>query len=332
MNQLRKNILTGDLSILAEKRAKRPGDLLKVKGARKRTPKRGCLFEEENMRNESILSVYPASAKDNGWRAVIIKNKYPTFIESGKDAPKQDTFYGSKPSKGYHHILVTKDHDKNFSNLSPADASLVFTALQEHSVRLSTDKAIKYISIFQNWGQSAGASIFHPHYQIAAMEIIPPKVQKSLAGSKKYLKAHGLCGHCAVIKHEQRQKTRVILENEEVIAIAPFASQRPFEINIFPKNHLADINESPKTSLQAMASALNIVLKSLYTALNDPDYNFYIRSAPMSSVKSIKSFYHWHIVLFPRLSISAGLELDSGVDVVVTNPDEAAKMIRENIV
>jgi len=39
---------------------------------------------------------------------------------------------------------------------------------------LSDDACIAYISMFHNWGPSAGASIYHPHYQMIALPIIPP--------------------------------------------------------------------------------------------------------------------------------------------------------------
>ena len=38
--------------------------------------------------------------------------------------------------------------------------------------------------------------------------------------------------------------------------------------------------------------------------------------------------YHWHIEIIPKVTVKAGFELGTGVEINVVDPDEAAKILR----
>jgi len=73
---------------------------------------------------------------------------------------------------------------------------------------------------------------------------------------------------------------------------------------------------------------LQIALLKIEKKLSDPDYNFFIHTAPLKN-KAEHKHYHWHIEIMPRFSIAAGLELGTNVFVNTVDPDEAAKLLRE---
>src|SRR3989344_5498444 len=126
---------------------------------------------------------------------------------------------------GCQDLVVTREHDKNFPKLSSQNAFLVLQAFQERYRMLALDSCIKYVSIFHNWGFKAGASVYHPHYQIIGLPIIPPDVWHSLRGSLSYQKKHRVCVHCAVLSWEKKEKKRVVYENKGVLVVAPFVSR-----------------------------------------------------------------------------------------------------------
>lgn len=44
---------------------------------------------------------------------------------------------------------------------------------------------------------------------------------------------------------------------------------------------------------------------------------------------SYEGLFHWHIEIIPRLTISAGFELGTGIYINVVTPEDAARYLRE---
>ena len=57
-----------------------------------------------------------------------------------------------------------------------------------------------------------------------------------------------------------------------------------------------------------------------------PELNLWIRTAPRGAEQ-----FHWHVDIAPRLTIKAGFELGTGVDINVYPPEQAAADLRECI-
>lgn len=327
MSEFRQDLVSGDWIIISTERSKRPHQF--KAGKRRKTPKKGCIFEDpkEAAKNGVVLASKPQDKKE--WKLQVIPNKYPAvskdgiwMMNVGRTGP-----FRLLPGYGYHEVLITKDHNDTYADLAPADALLVFEAFKERYKALAEDGNISYIHIFANYGESAGASVHHPHYQILAIPIIPPDVSRSLRGSQDYKKTTDSCVHCAQIAWERRQKKRIIFENKHAVVFAPYASKEPFEMRIFLKKHRPFFEDSSREELKGMADALQKALLKLKKALHDPDYNFFIHTSP-SRNKDKHSHYHWHIEIFPKTNISAGFELGTSIEVNTMDPDIAAKFLR----
>jgi len=72
---------------------------------------------------------------------------------------------------------------------------------------------------------------------------------------------------------------------------------------------------------------LQAALKKVERRLKDPDYNFFIHTSPVKNKKKY-GHYHWHIEILPKISISAGFELGTGIEITAVDPDEAAKILK----
>jgi UDPglucose--hexose-1-phosphate uridylyltransferase len=79
--------------------------------------------------------------------------------------------------------------------------------------------------------------------------------------------------------------------------------------------------------IEPLSQILHDVLAKFYRGMNNPDYNYCIRSAPHYS--SSGPYYHWHIQIMPRLTTPAGFEIGSGISINVALPEESAKFLRE---
>jgi len=335
-SELRQDLVSGDWILFAPGRARRPEQFAE-KGRVKKTPKTNCPFENPaSAAGGAPVAIYnrsslPSLTSTKNWKIQIIPNKYPAVIHSALPAKvSKKGPYSIMPGVGHHEVLITRDHNKNFAHLGKTDAEMVFRAFRDRYSTLLDDGEIAYIAVFHNWGPKAGASIYHPHYQMIAVPVVPPDIEHSLKGSKSYFKKYKKCVHCVQISMEKKDKKRVIFENDCSIAFAPFVSRSEFEIRIFPKTHISFFEDTPTQIINCVSETLQKVLKALERSLNYPDYNFFVHTAPLNNKKDYKH-YHWHIEVQPKINIQAGFELGTGIEINVVDPDEAAKLIRKNV-
>ncbi|UCC43068.1 MAG: galactose-1-phosphate uridylyltransferase, partial [Candidatus Zixiibacteriota bacterium] len=61
--------------------------------------------------------------------------------------------------------------------------------------------------------------------------------------------------------------------------------------------------------------------------LNNPDYNYVLRSAPIGDEDT--RHLHWYLVIIPKISIPAGFEIGSGIYINTVAPEESAALLRE---
>ncbi|TSD02522.1 MAG: UDPglucose--hexose-1-phosphate uridylyltransferase, partial [Parcubacteria group bacterium Athens0714_26] len=181
---------------------------------------------------------------------------------------------------------------------------------------------------FQNWGPTAGASVYHPHYQSIAIPVVPLHIKISINGSDRFYKEHKKCVYCVMIEHEIKNKRRIIYENEEAVVFTPFFSESPFEVRVLPKKHFSYFEDTPEKALKGTAAALQYALKKVTKNLNDPDYNFFIHTAPIKN-KEKHTHYHWYIEIRPKFFNIAGFELGTNLEINEVDPDKAAKILRK---
>jgi UDPglucose--hexose-1-phosphate uridylyltransferase len=106
-----------------------------------------------------------------------------------------------------------------------------------------------------------------------------------------------------------------------------YAAQSPFEVRIFPKQHAASfmaINDEEEVHLAAI---LRDVLLRVYVCIGNPDYSYIIRSTPVGEADA--RYLHWYIVVIPKISTPAGLEIGFRIYINTIPPDESAKALRD---
>ncbi|OGZ46082.1 MAG: hypothetical protein A3J54_02545 [Candidatus Ryanbacteria bacterium RIFCSPHIGHO2_02_FULL_45_13b] len=330
-SEMRKDAVSGEWILVAAGRAKRP-HAFRLKRERPVSMK-DCPFEEVRINGSDPLLWYshPESVKKDvleNWFVQVITNKYPavmphadrTCVVAGDDGP-----YERIDGVGYHEVIVTRPHDKSLGQMNVAEATLVFRAYRERFAILKKDPCIQYILIFHNHGHEAGASIDHPHSQLIALPIIPPDVQRSVHGSKKFYEAHAACIHCRMISWELEDRRRIVHENKDFVVIAPYASRISFELRMYPKIHDPHFDLLSEERLETAAEAVTTALGKLGSALEDPAYNFFIHTTPTSNHME---HYHWHMEILPKTSVLAGLELGAGVDVTMVKPEDVLSLLR----
>jgi UDPglucose--hexose-1-phosphate uridylyltransferase len=146
-----------------------------------------------------------------------------------------------------------------------------------------------YLHALVNEGREAGSSLPHSHSQLAWLPAAPPP--------------------------EPELDGEVVVEHDGVVVRSPHLARLPYELAIAPAEPEADGLHSPHlgTAVRLLAE----MVRRLQSLEGTVPLNAWLRDAG-----------EWRIVLLPRLSILAGLELGAGVYINTLPPEEAAERLR----
>ena len=326
---MRKDPIIGRWVIIATERARRPSYFKPSEEVKSPGFCPFCNGNEGKTPPEVFAFRNPSTAKDSpGWSVRVVPNKFPALEIEGDLNKRGEGVYDRMNGVGAHEVIIeTPNHDASLADLAEWEIANVIRAFQARIWDLKKDNRFKYMLIFKNHGNAAGASLDHTHSQLIALPIVPKRVSEEINGSKAYYLYKERCVFCDIIQQETSSRIRVITENEHFLCIAPFTSRFPFESWILPKvheNYFEDIND-PK--IHALAGIMKDILSRIKSVLNDPPYNFLIHSSPFYE-KDI-SFYHWHIEIIPKLTKVAGFEWGTGFYINPTPPEVACLFLKE---
>ncbi len=329
MPELRRDPIVGRWVIIATERAKRPSDVVRVHES---VPARLCPFcpghEDKTPREVYVAGRPPASpANGPGWRVRVVPNRYPALMIEGDLEREASGIYDRMNGIGAHEVIIeTPDHAKDLGNFTDPEVTEVLFAFKARIMDLRNDTRFRYILLFKNHGQAAGATLEHAHSQLIALPVTPRYVQVEIEGARRHYDHRERCIFCDIVMQERKERSRLVFENEEFVVFAPWAPRSPFETWILPKRHESNYEAEPKERLGFCAQALRSTLKRLGAALGDPPYNFILHSNPLRDAPSPS--YHWHIEVMPALAHSAGFEWGSGFHINPVPPEEAAEFLR----
>lgn len=327
LNEFRQDLISGDWVLFSASRAKRPHE--KKERGKSYQSKENCPFEDLVKSGQEVIWSRPDS---EDWRIMVIKNKFPA-VQQGLCGPgRQEGPFSVNDAAGEHDVIIYRDHELNFSDFSVGEAAEAIKVYKKRYRQMAeASDCVEYVAIFHNSGREAGASIYHPHSQMLSMPILPPDVSRSLYGSFRYYQQNKKRVYDVLIEWELEQKKRIVYENDMFIAFCPYVSKFLYEVRIFPRDSHAHFEKMPDEFDKYLADALTVVLRKIKKALGSPPYNFFIHTAPAqeNKLKDFHEFYSWHIEILPKLSISAGFELGTGIDINVVDPDMAAEELKK---
>lgn len=325
MPEFRQDPITSRWVIIASERGRRPTDF---EPAPPRPPGGFCPFcpGNEHTTPKEIYSVRDGSNKP--WQLRVIPNKFPVLQVEGDLDRMGDGIYDKMNGLGAHEVIIeTPEHDTPLAELPPEQIGRVIQAYQERYIDLKRDFRLRYVLIFKNQGEAAGASLEHPHSQLIALPVVPRRVQEELAGARRHHEYKERCIFCDIIRQDLADGSRVVLENEDFTVLSPYAARFPFETWILPKQHQACFESLSPSQVNSFARILKNLLLRLQRVLNDPPFNYMIHTMPLQ--EGPNDYYHWHVEVIPKLTKVAGFEWGSGFYINPTPPEEATTFLRE---
>jgi UDPglucose--hexose-1-phosphate uridylyltransferase len=328
--ELRKDPITGRWVIVAVDRAMRPTDFIRdhvVPVGGRFCPL--CPGHEEKTPPE-VLAYRPAGGQHNqsGWTLRVVPNKFPALRVEGELERQGEGLYDKMNGVGAHEVVIeTPDHMLTSGDLTEKQVEDIFWAFRDRIVDLRKDVRLRYIIVFKNYGEGAGATMEHPHSQIIALPVVPKRVREELDGAKRYYDYRERCIYCDILRQDAEGGTRVILDTEHYLVISPYASRFPFETWVIPKKHSSHFENIEIPEVKNLGWVQRALIRKIDKVLEKPAYNLMIHSAPIQ--EGAMAHYHWHIEIIPKLTKVAGFEWGTGFYINPTPPEEAAKFLRE---
>jgi UDPglucose--hexose-1-phosphate uridylyltransferase len=326
MTELRKDPIVGRWVIISAERAKRPHEYQPEPPVSREGLCPLCPGSER-MTPPEILA-FRGDGTETGWTLRVVPNKFPALRIERDLGKAGDGIYDRMNGIGAHEVVIeTERHDVNLFDLPESRFEDVLWAYRERVLDLKKDRRFKSVIIFKNHGAAAGASLHHSHSQVIALPVVPKRVIEEMAGCREYFRFRDRCLLCDIIVQEMEQKVRIVEENSEFLACAPYAPRFPFETWIIPKRHQCAYEMIERDQARSLSAIFRRTLRRLNLALENPPFNFIIHSAAFE--ERAAEFFHWHIEIMPKLTKVAGFEWGSGFYINPTPPEESAKYLRE---
>jgi UDPglucose--hexose-1-phosphate uridylyltransferase len=325
--ELRKDPVTGLWVIVGTERPCVPADLRAEPPAADVGPCPFCAGHEHETPPE-VLAYRPGSdAGENGpgWRVRVVPNKFPALRIEGDIERRGHGLYDLMNGVGAHELVIESPrHDDDLTRLSLAAVEDVVHAFQERMNDLRRDARFRAIVAFKPTLGGPGRG--HPHSEVLATPTVPPDLQRELGHARSYFEYRERCLFCDILSQELDEGTRIVVESDHVVALAPFASPAPFAVWLLPRRHLPGYESVHLAERRDLARVLRTVLQRLRALLARTPIAFVLHSAPFG-VGDVGHF-HWHVEVLPRTT-AAGRSADgSGFPVNPLPPEDAAQMLR----
>jgi UDPglucose--hexose-1-phosphate uridylyltransferase len=258
-----------------------------------------------------VPNLYPALAAEGSAAAVVDP------LAAGRGEPD---LFASRPAVGAHEVIVNAPQP--VSSLAELEPDQVETAMEVWRERMRAHADAAFLHLIVNEGREAGASLPHTHAQLYALQFVPAAVARERERFTAYSdRTQGRNLLEDLLQEEVRRRERIVAIHPEAVAIAPFASRVPFQIQIVPRRPRARFEDDGPLG----AALLHDVLGRLGRVLGAlPPLNLWVRTAPAGA-----EYFCWRIDLLPRLTHLAGLELGTGVNLNIMPPELAAAKLRD---
>jgi len=305
------------------------------------SPARGlsaCRFCPDSALNTQIVASLPGPAGEP-WSARAVVHPAPLYHVEGDPARRGDGIYDRMRPIGAHEVLLENPrHDRQLWNASDAEIEQFFLLAAQRIQDLKRDRRLKYVSIFKNYGASAGQEFLHPNSQLTATTFVPRRVLYELRAGREYFAQKERCVFCDIIAQEQQQNLRLLEIRGDFIALCPYAPRVPYETWILPRTHEAAFERSalyrPGT-LRDLAALLRRTLQRIRTVTED--FHLVLHTSPNSQHgtgslgywKTLDEDYHWHIEILPILATKAKSYTFKEVYYSPLSSETAVKHLRE---
>jgi UDPglucose--hexose-1-phosphate uridylyltransferase len=255
------------------------------------------------------------SAGVSPWSARSVVHPAALYQVEGETTRRGEGLYDRMRPVGAHELLLENaKHDRQLWDSSDAEVEQFLLLAAQRVQDLKLDTRLKYVSIFKNFGKTAGQEFQHPHAELTATTFVPRRVLYELRAAREYFAQKERCVFCDIINQELKQDQRVVEVLGDFVAMCPYAPRVPYETWIMPRTHESSFERfalNRSGTLRDLAGLLRHTLQRIRSITEDfhlvlhTSPNTLHRSPTLGYWKTIDEDYHWHIEIMPILQTKA---------------------------
>ena len=221
---------------------------------------------------------------------------------------------------GRHEVILhSPDHGASFPALGVAGTARVIELWSARTAELGARADVRYVFVFENRGRAIGATIDHPHSQILAFNLVPPIPQAELS--------QAACDLC-----RDRDERLMVARHPAWLARVPWAPSWPFEVLIFPRDHVADLPGAGRDLRAGLAAILVDCLGRVERLFGAAvPYMLWVHQRPATGQNWPAAHLHLHLAPLLRapgmIRHLAAAELGAGVFFDPVDPLAAAAQL-----
>jgi UDPglucose--hexose-1-phosphate uridylyltransferase len=317
--------LTGLRSIIAAGRASRPGAAFAAEPAEPVDPERDPFLEgHEDRTPPEVWALRPGGGPPDspGWLVRAVPNLFPAVSPDAPEPPPhpEPDLFTAKAATGVQEVIVNSPLP--VTSLADLTAEQVATAVAGWRERMRAHADAACVHLLVNERREGGASLPHTHAQLYALPFVPAAIARERERFGAYA-TRTMGGNLLadLLQEEVRLRDRIVAIDDDAVLIAPYASRLPFQLTLVPRRPQARFEDDGPTGAGLLHDALHRLRRRLGAS---PPLNLWIRTAPRGA-----DSFCWRIDILPRLTILAGLELGTGLNLCVVAPEVAAQELRD---
>jgi len=322
----RQNLLTGQWTLVAPDRGKRPwlGDVEPEVIEQQPAYDPKCALCPGNVRASGI--------RNDDYRETFVFDNDFASLQPDASVPlgaSHGLLRAVSETGTCRVICFSPRHDLSLASMGGAAIRRIVDLWADQVAELSVSH--QWVQVFENRGAEMGASNPHPHGQIWASSAMPTQ---ELLEDTLQLNHHVSTQRPLLLEYvelEESERVRVVVDNDEWLAVVPYWAAWPFETLLLPKRPVQRLPDLAPTQRALLASGLEELLGGYDKLFNRPfPYSMGWHGAP-----GTRGAEHWqlHAHFYPpllearRRKFMVGYELLAETQRDLT-PEDAAQRLR----
>jgi len=252
----RQNILTSEWVLVSPHRTKRPWQ-----GQVEKSP------PDDRPQHDPACYLCPGNERAGRHQnpdyasTFVFDNDFAALLDDG---PRGDVsagpFFQAQAETGACRVICfSPRHDLTLPEMRVEAIRSVVDVWAAQVVELGARPEINYVQVFENKGAVMGCSNPHPHGQAWANYSVPQLPGQEDDRQRAYFESTGRPLLLDYLAAEVEAGERIVVENEQWVALVPYWAVWPFETMVLPRRHvtaLPDLRDDERTALASLLKRL----------------------------------------------------------------------------